>query len=59
MSSSKKYWMMGITVVLLPLGKALLRKLVEKLTEESEPTPALEETEEFTTNVREFPRRAR
>ena len=58
MSSYKKYVMMGITVVLLPLGKLVLQKVMSKLPEKSEQDSAVEENEEFTTTRRQFPRRA-
>ena len=36
MASYQKYVMMGVTMILLPLGKLVLKKMMGKLTEESE-----------------------
>ena len=58
MASYQKYVMMGVTTILLPLGKWVLQKVMSKLTEESEQDSADEENEEFTTTRRQFARRA-
>lgn len=58
MSSYKKYVLIGVTTILLPLGKALLQKWMSKLTEESEQNSAAEANEEFTTTRRPFGNRA-
>ena len=52
MSSYKKYVMMGVTIILIPLGKVVLKKLMSKLTEESEYDYAAEENEDFTSTHR-------
>jgi len=52
MASYQKYVMMGVTTILLPLGKWVLQKVMSKLTEESEQDSADEENEEFTTTRR-------
>ena len=48
MASYQKYVMMGVTMILLPLGKLVLKKMMGKLTEESEQDSADEENGEFT-----------
>lgn len=58
MSNYNKYMMIGVTTILLPLGKWVLQKVMSKLTEESEQVSAAEEHEESTTTRRQFPRRA-
>jgi len=58
MSSYKKYVMMGVTIILLPLGKLVLKKMMSKFTEESEQDSAAEENEELTPTERQFARRA-
>ena len=58
MSSYKKYVMMGVTIILLPLGKLVLKKMMSKFTEGSEQDSAAEENEEFTSTHRPFDRRA-
>ena len=58
MSSYKRYVMIGVTTILLPLGKWVLQKVMSKLTEESEQDSADEENEEFTTTRRQFASRA-
>ena len=50
--------MMGVTVILIPLGKLVLKKMMGKLTEESEQDSAAEENGEFTTTRRQFAGRA-
>ena len=52
MASYQKYVMMGVTMILIPLGKVVLKKIMGKLTEESEQDSADEENEEFTTTRR-------
>jgi hypothetical protein len=47
MSSYKKYVMMGVTTILLPLGKLVFNKMKGKFTEESEQDFAAEENEAF------------
>ncbi len=58
MSSYKKYVMMGVTTILLPLGKLVLQKVMSKFTEESEQDSAAEENGELTPTERQFERRA-
>ena len=58
MASYQKYRMMGVTTILLPLGKLVLQKVMSKFTEESEQESAAEEDEEFTTTRRQFVRGA-
>ena len=58
MASYQKYVMMGVTVILIPLGKLVLKKMMGKLTEESEQDSAAEENGEFTTTRRQFAGRA-
>ena len=48
MASYQKYAMMGVTTILLPLGKVILKKIMGKFTEESEYDSTDEENEEFT-----------
>ena len=47
MSSYKKYLMMGVTTILLPLGKILLQKAISTSAEESREDYKLKETGEF------------
>ncbi len=58
MSSYKKYVMMGVTIILIPLGKVVLKKMMSKFTEGSEQDSAAEENGEFTPTQRQFERRA-
>ena len=58
MSSYKKFVMMGATTILIPLGKVVIQKLMRKFTEKSEEDFVSEEDGEFTTNRRQFARRA-
>jgi len=58
MSNYKKYIMMGVTTILLPLGKVVLQKVMSKFTEESEQDSVSEEDEEFTATRRQFEGRA-
>lgn len=58
MASYKKYVMMGITTILLPLGKVVLQKVMNKFTEESDLDSDAEENEEFTRTRSQFARRA-
>jgi len=58
MSNNNKYVMIGVTTILFPLGKWVLQKVMNKLTEESEQDSAAEEHVESTTAQRQFPRRA-
>jgi p-aminobenzoyl-glutamate transporter AbgT len=44
MASYKKYVMIGVTTILLPLGKWVLQKVISKLTEKPEQDSAAEET---------------
>jgi len=44
MASYKKYVLIGVTTILLPLGKLVLQKVIHKVTEKSEQDPAAEET---------------
>jgi len=44
MSSYKKYGMIGLTTILLPLGKLVLQKVIRKLTEKSGQNSAADET---------------
>jgi hypothetical protein len=44
MSSYKKYIMMGVSIVLLPLAKRILKKLVSKYTKEPQDDSAVEES---------------
>ncbi len=48
MSSYKKYIMMGVSIVLLPLAKRILQKLISKYTKEPQDDSAVEENGEFT-----------
>ena len=48
MASYQKYAMMGVTTILLPLGKLVLKKMMNKFKEDSEYDSAAEENEEFT-----------
>ena len=43
MASYQKYVMIGVTTILLPLGKLVLQKVIHKVTEKSERGPAAEE----------------
>ena len=45
MGSSKKWIMMGMSIVVIPLGKAVLKKLMGKVTEKLEDNPPAEEEE--------------
>ena len=58
MASYQKYVMMGVTTILLPLGKWALQKMMNKLTEESKQDSTDEENEEFATTRRQFAGRA-
>ncbi len=58
MASYQKYVMMGVTIILLPLGKLVLKKMMNKFTEESEYDSAAEENEEFTSTRRPVKRGA-
>ena len=58
MSNYKKYIMMGVTTILLPLGKVVFQKVMSKRTEESDQDSDAEENEEFTTTRRQFEGRA-
>ena len=44
MASYKKYVMIGVTTILLPLGKWVFQKVMSKLIKESEQDSAAEET---------------
>ena len=56
MASYQKYVMMGVTVILIPLGKLVLKKMMGKLTEESEQDSIDAENGDFTTTRRQFAR---
>ena len=58
MASYQKYVMMGVTMILIPLGKVVLKKKMGKLTEESEQDSADAGNGEFTTTRRPFAGRA-
>ena len=58
MSSYQKYAMMGVTTILLPLGKLVFKKIMKKFTEESEYDSAAEEKKEFTPTRRPVERGA-
>ena len=58
MASYQKYVMMGVTAILLPLGKLVLKKMMRKATEKSEQDSVSEEDEEFTAPREQFARRA-
>ena len=45
MLSYKKFVMIGVTTILLPLGKLVLKKIMNKSTEESEQDSATEEND--------------
>jgi len=47
MSSYKKYVMMGVSTLLLPLARRIIKKLASKYTEEPEDDSAVEESEDF------------
>ena len=47
MSSYKKYIMMGVSTLLLPLAKQVLQKLISKVTGGSEDDSDVEENGEF------------
>ena len=48
MSSYKKYLMMGVTAVLLPLAKLALKKMMSNYTKEADYDSVAEESKEFT-----------
>jgi len=48
MASYRKYIMMGVSTILLPLAKKVLSKVMSRYTEESEHDSVAEEKEEFT-----------
>ena len=58
MSSYKKYVMMGVSVILLPLGKMVLKKIMSKITEKSEYDFDDEENGEFAPTYRPSERSA-
>ena len=58
MASYRKYVMIGVSTILLPLGKLVLQKVMSKFTEELEQDSDAEESGEFTTTRRQFARRA-
>ena len=47
MSNYKKYAMMGVSTILLPLAKRAIKKLVSKHTKKPENDSAVEECEDF------------
>ena len=58
MSNYKKYVMIGVSTILLPLAKKALKKLMSRYTEESEHDFAGEKSEEFTHLRRLYKERA-
>lgn len=58
MASYQKYVMMGVSTLLLPLAKKVLKKLISKATGESEDDSDVEENMEFTHSSRLSDRRA-
>ena len=58
MSSYKKYVMMGVSIVLIPLGKMVLKKIMSKITEKSEYDFAEEANGEFAPTYRPSERSA-
>ena len=58
MSSYRKYVMMGVSTILLPLAKKALSKMMRRYTEESEHDSAAEENEAFTHTRRPYEERA-
>ncbi len=47
MASYQKYVMMGVSTLLLPLAKKVLKKLISKYSGESEEDSAVEENDDF------------
>jgi len=58
MSSYKKYVMMGVSIIVIPLVKKGLKKLMSRYTEESEHDSADEKSEAFTHTRRLYKERA-
>ncbi len=58
MSKYKRYIMMGVSTILLPLAKKALSKIMRRYTEESEHDSASEENEKFTHTRRAYEKRA-
>ena len=58
MSSYRKYIMMGVSTILLPLAKKVLSKVMRRHTEESEHDSAAEENEKSTHTRRPSKERA-
>lgn len=58
MSSYKKYVMMGVSTLLLPLAKRVLQKLVSKYTKKPQDDSAVEESEELIPASRQSNRRS-
>ena len=57
MASYQKFVMMGMTTILIPLGKMVLKKVMNKLTEESEQDSASKEAEAFIDAGRQIARK--
>ena len=58
MSSYKKYIMMGVSTLLIPLAKKVIQKLISKSTEGSEDDSDFEENGEIISSSRLSERRA-
>jgi hypothetical protein len=58
MASYRKYVMMGVSTILLPLAKKALSKVMRRYTEESEHNASAEENEAFTHTRRASAKRA-
>lgn len=52
MASYQKYVMMGVSTLLLPIAKKVIKKLITKYTGESEADFAVEENDDFTPGPR-------